>query len=326
MILWSKLGQENDWKMYLQFSFFTIGQWSSRLFTAFLALTLVFLNSRSLCFVLKLWPYLLVSGFGLPIIFAGLLMIFDKQNLMPKTKQSPNFQFGKGQAGISVFFLVLCFIITVGSLIIHQRNRKRIERYMTLSKEIATSDSESGTITGSTSAPNLSQMNGSLPRANSDVNFSIHARKIRRRQNSSTSDDEEIPSCQTDGNGSCCNRGSSTTGTTVLDIEDLLAKTTRRDSSNLCPTQFDCSAGTSGQNCQSLVQRYREQSQYELEPLEIEETDLYQTLKHTVLLVLLLCSMFVVSQFYLYSRTSRIVHIFKANWVSFYITFPGRLF
>lgn len=278
--------------MYLQFCFFTIGQWSSRLFTAFLALTLVFLNSRSLCFVLKLWPYLLVSGFGIPMIFSGLLIAFDGDSLVPKTKQNPNFQYGKGQAGISTFFLVLCFLITVGSLIIHQRNRKRFEKYMTLSKEVSTPDSEAGTVSTSTSAANLSQMNGSLQRVNSDVNFSIHTRKIRRQRNSLSSDEEGAPSCQTDGNGSCCNRN----GTSVLDIEDLLAKSSNTESGNLCPTNFDC-AGSSRENCQTLVQRYQEQSQYELEPLEVEETDVYQTLKHTVLLVLLLCSMFVVSFF-----------------------------
>lgn len=284
MILWSKLGQD-DWKMYLQFCFFTVGQWSSRLFTAYLALTLVFLNSRSLCFVLKLWPYFLVSGFGIPVIFAGILLIFDRDNLLPKTKQSPNFQFGKGQAGISAFLLVLCFVITVGSLVIYTRNKKRFERYMSLTKDIS-SDSE--TVTTSTSTANLSQMNGSLPRVNSDVNFSIHTRKIRRRH--SSSEDEENQSCHTDN---CCNRDSSTTATTVVDIEDLLSKS-GGDQNGLCPTSRDC-AGTSRDNCQSLVQRYQEQSQYELEPLEVEETDLYQTLKHTVLLVLLLCSMFVVS-------------------------------
>lgn len=61
VILWSTLEQNSRWKMYLQFYFFTIGCYSSRLWTAFLAITILFLQCRSLCFVLKLWP-VFVSG------------------------------------------------------------------------------------------------------------------------------------------------------------------------------------------------------------------------------------------------------------------------
>lgn len=146
VILWSKLGQEVNWQMYLQFAFFTIGQYSSRLFTSFLAITLLFLNSRSLCFVLKLWPAFLLLGFGVPCVVTGLLLIFDhKKIISPKEKSNPSFQFGNAQAAISVFLLVMCFLVTVGCLILHQRYKKRFEKYMTLSKEVSTPEG-SGTI------------------------------------------------------------------------------------------------------------------------------------------------------------------------------------
>ena len=93
VILWSKLDQDEPWKMYLQFSFFTIGQYSSRLWAAFLAITLLFLNSRSLCFALKLWPYFLLMGFGLPALITGILFLVDAKHIAPKAKQNPNFQF-----------------------------------------------------------------------------------------------------------------------------------------------------------------------------------------------------------------------------------------
>lgn len=65
--------------------------------------------------------------------------------------------------------------------------------------------------------------------------------------------------------------------------------------SKLCSSQYSCS-GPSRQNCKSLVEKYNQQADEGLEPLEIEpDVDEHQTLKHIVLLILLLCSMFVVS-------------------------------
>jgi hypothetical protein len=56
IILWSVLGSTTGWRMYLQFGLVTLGTYSSRLWTSFLAITLLFLQCRSLCFVLKLFP------------------------------------------------------------------------------------------------------------------------------------------------------------------------------------------------------------------------------------------------------------------------------
>lgn len=61
----------------------------------------------------------------------------------------------------------------------------------------------------------------------------------------------------------------------------------------MCSAQFNCPSA-SKQQCQSLIDRYREHARDGLEPLEFDKNvDEHQTLKHMVLLILLLCSMFV---------------------------------
>lgn len=111
VILWSKLGQDTGWRMILQFCFFTIGGYSARLWTAILAISLLFLQCRSLCFVLKLWPLFVLVGWGIPTLLVAFLLIFDPDNNIPD-KRNPSFQYGNAQAAVSVFILVLCLIGT----------------------------------------------------------------------------------------------------------------------------------------------------------------------------------------------------------------------
>ncbi|XP_055603082.1 integral membrane protein GPR155 [Uranotaenia lowii] len=296
VIMWSSFDQNSGWKMYLQFYFFTIGCYSSRLWTAFLAITILFLQCRSLCFVLKLWPLFIAAAWGLPTLIVSLLFLLDTKNITPTEKRNPSFQYGNAQAAIAVFLLVMCFIVTVGCLILHQRFKKRHERYLSLSREVSSPDTESSTV-GSSSVTNLIQQESS-------INGGVH-----RRRHSLTSSDDEIlrgreSGCEGngDGNGCCSARSGTTSPRTVVDIEDLIIqRSLNNDIENdesespngMCSAQFNCpSAGK--QQCQSLIDRYREQSRDGLEPLEIDKTgDEHQTLKHMVLLILLLCSMFV---------------------------------
>lgn len=108
--MWSTLGNRPGWTMYLQFSLCTIGSYSSRLWTAILAICLLFLQCRSLCFVLKLWPYFVAVAWALPTALVGALFVIDRSNIMPEEKRNPSFQYGNAQAAISVFLLVMCFI------------------------------------------------------------------------------------------------------------------------------------------------------------------------------------------------------------------------
>lgn len=225
VILWSKLDQDVGWKMYVQFSFFTIGQYSSRLWAAFLAITLLFLNSRSLCFALKLWPVFVTLGFGVPALITLILCLVDSKNIVPKAKQNPNFQFGNVQAIISVFLLVMCFIVTVGCLMLLQRYKKRYERYVTLSKEVASPDEETIT-TAASSTTNIER----LSHVDSSINFAVN-NTVRRRRSVSSDDDEIM--IKANGNGGCsggavadiecCSAAQNKSPTRVIDIEDLLS-------------------------------------------------------------------------------------------------------
>uniref|UniRef100_A0A182P130 DEP domain-containing protein n=1 Tax=Anopheles epiroticus TaxID=199890 RepID=A0A182P130_9DIPT len=314
VILWSTLEQNSRWKMYLQFYFFTIGCYSSRLWTAFLAITILFLQCRSLCFVLKLWPVFIAAAWGLPTLIVSLLLFLDSKNIVPTEKRNPSFQYGNAQAAIAVFLLVMCFIVTVGCLILHQRFKKRHERYLTLSREVSSPDTDSSPVTTS-SVVNLLTGGG---------NSIVHQ---RRRRSVPSSDDEILPArvigCETASSASVSNGGtttacsdgrggagggccSSSSGTirTVVDIEDLaIGASINNDvsetgspmiqSNGMCSAQFNCpTAGK--QQCQSLIDRYREQANDGLEPVEFDKTgDQQQILRHMVLLILLLCSMFV---------------------------------
>lgn len=305
VILWSKLDHVERWPLYLQFFLFNIGTYSSRLWTALLAITLLFLQCRSLCFVLKLWPYMLVFAWGVPAVISGLLIAFDSKS-MPSEKQNPSFQYGNAQAAIAVFMLVMCFIVTVGCLVLHQRYKKRYEKYLTYTP---------------------SDMQSTISTANllANVDRSSIRQSVRTTSYSSSSDDDEIiPTADVtvnrssggcgSGSGNCCSGSTVTTPTTastvVMDIEDLLNRSRQRNvmnpkdldkidvapptESHMCSSSYNCGPSTSRQGCQNIIERYEEQTRSGLEPLEhTSDCDEHQTLKHTILLIILLCSMFV---------------------------------
>lgn len=168
----------------------------------------------------------------------------------------------------------------------------------------------------------ITESTSSLIHAQQGPNFSINNR-VRGASISSDDDEDDIDNstmnpevdravegCSNDTD--CCSRQQSTA--VVLDIEDLLAAAAAKrslkkvgttgnvnnmnpsgGSNGLCSTQFNC-GGTSRQNCQSLISEYQEHANEGLEPLEFPEiVDEHQTMRHTVLLILLLCAMFVVS-------------------------------
>ncbi|XP_054732523.1 integral membrane protein GPR155 isoform X1 [Anastrepha obliqua] len=331
VIIWAKFDHVEKWVIYLQFILFNMGSFSSRLWTAILAITLLFLQCRSLCFVLKMWPYMIALAWGIPAIISALLIALDSQIISPD-KHNPSFQFGTAQAAVTVFMLVMCFCVTVGCLVMHQRYKKRYEKYLTYTRELSNPDSEPSDLQSTISTANLLSNTEGARVANGSA-----PTQRRRYASYSSSDDEDIIStadndagaivsgCGGD-NGTCCSTITApTTTTVVVDIEDLLQR--RQSASNptaedgtrqrnvdkaitpstdqfedenlgirsgICSPAFNCGASSSRQSCQTIIERYQDQSRRGLEPLECpSDADEHQTLKHTVLLILLLCSMFV---------------------------------
>lgn len=75
----------------------------------------------------------------------------------------------------------------------------------------------------------------------------------------------------------------------ITDIEDLCDQPPRK-ANDFCSSSFGCS-GQSRQQCNEIIKDYKQQQQVDFNEFYINT----QSLRHTVLLILLLCSMFVVS-------------------------------
>lgn len=147
---------------------------------------------------------------------------------------------------------------------LHQRYKRRVENYLSLTKELSTDS-----IDTKDTVINDAERN-SFMRTESD-----DQETTRNRMRQSGQSEE-----------SC-------TGSVITpDIEDL-CKPTANDkhlrSNEMCSSSFACS-GPSRQQCQELVNDYNQRQQLEFE----EFYNNIQSLRHTVLLILLLCSMFVV--------------------------------
>ncbi|GJQ85405.1 hypothetical protein Trydic_g10179 [Trypoxylus dichotomus] len=281
-ILWSTIENKEGWGGYVQFSIFSMGVYSSRLWTAILAIVLLFLQCRSLCFVLKLIPVFFIIGWGLPLLMSILLLLYGRTDSLPYEEKNPNFAYGVFQAVVAVSLLVLCFIVTVGCLILHQRYRKRYERYLNLANDVASTfehPQENGGPRSSQSPPIASS--SGVPK-------------------SSTCKNKEKCGNLPTINESCCE------DSPVVDIEDVGRVLSPKrptvqyidpdpdiDENGLCSTKFGCS-GPKREECQGILQRYEEQIDDDVELIE-EEPDTHdpQLLRHIVLLILLLCSMFV---------------------------------
>lgn len=65
VILWSYMPTTPVWSMYVQFIFFIFGSISSRIWCAINAVALLFMQYRSLCFVLKLMPLFVSTEYAL---------------------------------------------------------------------------------------------------------------------------------------------------------------------------------------------------------------------------------------------------------------------
>lgn len=87
-----------------------MGVFGSRLWTALLALSLYFLRTRSLCFVLKLRPWFVAIGWGIPAIIATVLLSTVDAETDNAQKSDPNFQYGQTQAIVALVILIISFL------------------------------------------------------------------------------------------------------------------------------------------------------------------------------------------------------------------------
>lgn len=160
-------------------------------------------------------------------------------------------------------------------MILHQRYKRRVENYISLTKELS-----SESIVTKDTVLNDDERNNCM-QANSTsmiVHDENETPRNRVRQTMSSQDQNQNTSI-------------------VPDIEDIIQPTdndndndkTLRNGREFCSSSFACS-GPSRQHCHNLVRDYRQQQHLEF----LEFYDNIQSLRHTVLLILLLCSMFVV--------------------------------
>lgn len=133
-LLWSVVDCNHTWKLYLQFILFSWGVFSSRLWTAILAITLFLLRWRSLCFVLRLRPYLALIGWGLPAALVAFLVLGVEHEVVDigGTKHDPNFQYGWTQAVVALLLLWFSLFTTMVALILQQRHQRRYTQYESL--------------------------------------------------------------------------------------------------------------------------------------------------------------------------------------------------
>lgn len=288
-VLWYAMQQDENSRSYLQFSLFTIGVYSSRIWTGILSITLLFLQCRSLCFVLKLQPIFFSIGWGVPVLISVGLLLLDKSN-DSFDKKNPNFTYGAPQAVVAVSLLVLCFIVTAGCLVLHQRYRRRFSYYMDLNNERGVQN------------PLQIEEESSLQEASQTSSVSEDV-----SQNISKSKCCGLPTIKE----GCCEDKEITSP--VVDIEDLgvdkassiihRKPVTENQNGNVeggsvpssesCSTKYGCE-GPQKESCRAVVGQYQQPIDEDLEPIEEEpESHDPQILRHTVLLILLLCSMFV---------------------------------
>lgn len=101
----------------------------------------------------------------------------------------------------------------------------------------------------------------------------------------------------------------------VTDIEDLYIKPSTSSpakANDFCSSSFGCN-GQSRQHCNELIKDYKEQQQVDFNEFYINT----QSLRHTVLLILLLCSMFVVSWWMLRAVAGQtLLNLFKFQSIS----------
>lgn len=254
VILWSTLGCcEEQWQFYVQFTFITMGVFGSRIWTALLALSLYFLRTRNLAFVLKLRPILSVIGWGIPILISGVVFAAGTSATdVQAMKVDPNFQFGRTQAIIAFVILTVSFTVTVTCLILQERHSKEYNEYQSLRTDEAAEDS-------TVSLTDLEDVPG--------ASFSTASTRAVTCSSEWQDDDNKPFSSPTT-------------------LSQLFSPSSEVDS-------FQQQENSSAAQVTERYRAFRQLTEPEEVTLVRDRDDEYQTLRHVVLLLVLSCSMFV---------------------------------
>lgn len=126
VILWSVIDCTHGWKLYIQFLVFGFGVLASRVTTAMLAVCILILQTKSVCAALHFRKYLIGVSVSIPLITVIVLMVVvPDETPSHDEKINPNFQYGTTQAVTALVMLLICLLVTVWSLIMTQRYKKK---------------------------------------------------------------------------------------------------------------------------------------------------------------------------------------------------------
>ncbi|KAK6634676.1 hypothetical protein RUM43_012077 [Polyplax serrata] len=231
------------WSAYVQFFIFAFGLYSSRLWAGFLAATLAVLQSRSLCFVIKLVPGFIALAWGIPAILVVAECFVSVPNYEFESLVNPDFNHKMFQSVVTLLLLSVSFVGTSVCLILQQRYQKRFAKYMVLVHEVNSKDLQ-------------------------DVRETNIAENSER-----------------------CNEAC----TGLTDIEEIVSETKPNICSGdckdegLCSSEFSCTE-VEREMCEQRIKQYK--NQVINEEMDEDHQD-RQILKHVVLLLLLVTSMFV---------------------------------
>ncbi|XP_043268261.1 integral membrane protein GPR155 [Venturia canescens] len=132
VIIWTKLDSSSTGSVlwYIQFVLITAGVYASRVWTAALAASLLFLTARSQSFVKGLQRWFIPVAWSVPLLIVAIMCLAATPNEPTNFDlRNPNFQMGRVQAAMSILVLLFCFIVTLGCLILHQRYQRRNNTY-----------------------------------------------------------------------------------------------------------------------------------------------------------------------------------------------------
>lgn len=236
VILSQSLGSEM-WHLRLQFAVYTIGDLSSRLWTGFLAIGLLLLQSRSLCLVLRFQLVFILLAWGIPALIV-LILLLVADPLDQSSMQSPDFinLYGDLHSAVNLAVLFPSFITTVFSLALHQRYERRFARYLLLVQDVNDNENNQSPPNNVTNSERFTPGNdNSINSTNQVVDIEDISTEHGRILQNVGPNTARLPPCPGD----------------------------------MCPSRFECSA-VRRSDCLKLVQDYHNQLAEEQEDRQIQ--------------------------------------------------------